>query len=104
MIPKNININYSAEVSSFTSSTFPSRGFSLLSEFTSSFLVSLTFFSVVFLPSLSTFSFQLSTSLGASCKAFKDKPILFSFASKLIILALISSQTLIKSLISLTTQ
>jgi hypothetical protein len=34
-------------------------------------------------------------SLGASCKAFKDKPILFFSGSKLIILAVTSSPTLI---------
>jgi hypothetical protein len=41
--------------------------------------------------------------LGASCKAFKDKPILFLLGSKLIILAVTSSPTFTCSLISLTT-
>jgi len=57
---------------------------------------------------LSIFSIILSSVflllLGSSCKAFKDKPILFLVGSKLIIFAVISSPTLTYSLISLTTQ
>jgi hypothetical protein len=53
-----------------------------------------------FSPSFSSFG----KSLGGSCKAFKDKPILFLSGSKLIIFAVTSSPTFMKSLISLTTQ
>jgi hypothetical protein len=43
----------------------------------------------------SFFDSFLGASLGASCKAFNDKPILFLVGSKLMILAVTSSPTLI---------
>jgi len=100
-LPKNIIYNYlvsSLEVSSFLGAAF----------FVVAFLGAVFFvvFSSVFLVS----SLEVSSFLGAAflagalARAFKDKPILFFLGSKLIILALISSPTLICSLISLTTQ
>jgi hypothetical protein len=44
--------------------------------------------------SFSSFSSFLGASFGASCKAFKDKPILFFLGSKFIILAVTSCPTL----------
>jgi hypothetical protein len=67
------------------------------------FLVSATSVSILSSSHSSFLEGFLAAFLGAFCKAFKDKPILFLLGSKLIILAVTSSPTLIYSLISLTT-
>jgi hypothetical protein len=64
-----------------------------LCNYFSSFLVSATSASILS-SSPSFLAAFLAVDFGASCKAFKDKPILFLVGSKLIILAVTSSPTL----------
>jgi hypothetical protein len=81
--PKNILRNYPSFFSSLTSAvSFLAAGFFFVSA-TSASILSSSHFSTTF----------FAGAFGASCKAFRERPILFLVGSKLIIFAVTSSHT-----------
>jgi hypothetical protein len=97
--PKIFNEDYlaSSTFSTFLTGAFFAGAFFFSTFLAGVFLAGAFLFSAISssIFSSSAFTAFLVIDFGASCKAFKDKPILFLLGSKLIILALTSSPTLI---------